>query len=51
LHQLQRKLIDGIARELHGEGVPSPGSSWKGRKIRRCNGWMGIFVSRLNHTA
>jgi hypothetical protein len=44
LHQLQRKLIDSIARELNGEGAPSPGSSWKGRKIRRCNGWMGSAV-------
>jgi site-specific DNA recombinase len=35
---------DTIARELNDEGVASPGSTWKGRKIRRCSGWMGSAV-------
>jgi hypothetical protein len=35
---------DTIARELNDENVPSPGSTWKGRKIRRCSGWMGSAV-------
>ncbi|MEM6484627.1 MAG: recombinase family protein [Pseudomonadota bacterium] len=29
-----------ICADLNARGVPSPGSHWKGRKTRRCRGWV-----------
>jgi DNA invertase Pin-like site-specific DNA recombinase len=41
-----------IAHELNAERVPSPGSMWAGRKVRRASGWMmnavkGILENEL----
>jgi site-specific DNA recombinase len=33
-----------IARDLNKRGVPSPGSTWSGRKVRRCSGWIDTAV-------
>jgi site-specific DNA recombinase len=33
-----------IAKRLNARGVPSPGSSWTGRKLRRAEGWMSSGV-------
>ena len=29
----------GVAAKLNAEGVPSPGSYWRGRSVRRATGW------------
>jgi site-specific DNA recombinase len=36
-----------IAHELNAKGVPSPGSYWAGRKVRRATGWMTNAVKGI----
>jgi site-specific DNA recombinase len=36
-----------IAAMMNERGVPSPGSSWRGRTVRRANGWLGSTINAL----
>jgi DNA invertase Pin-like site-specific DNA recombinase len=36
-----------IAAVLNERGVPSPGSSWRGRTVRRTTGWLGSTINAL----
>jgi DNA invertase Pin-like site-specific DNA recombinase len=36
-----------IAETLNRRKVPSPGSSWKGRTVRRTSGWLGSTINSL----
>jgi DNA invertase Pin-like site-specific DNA recombinase len=36
-----------IAAQLNARGVPSPGSAWRGRTIRRASGWLGSTINAL----
>jgi site-specific DNA recombinase len=36
-----------IAAMLNERGIPSPGSYWRGRTIRRASGWLGSTINAL----
>jgi len=36
-----------IASRLNARGVPSPGSAWRGRTIRRASGWLGSTINSM----
>jgi site-specific DNA recombinase len=36
-----------IAAQLNEQAVPSPGSAWRGRTIRRASGWLGSTINAL----
>jgi len=36
--------VRAIAAALNSDGIASPGSFWKGRRVRRASGWMGSAV-------
>jgi site-specific DNA recombinase len=36
-----------IAATLNERGIPSPGSSWRGRIVRRASGWLGSTINAL----
>jgi site-specific DNA recombinase len=36
-----------IAAALNERAVPSPGSSWRGRTVRRASGWLGSTINAL----
>jgi site-specific DNA recombinase len=36
-----------IAAMLNERGVPSPGSAWRGRTVRRASGWLGSTINSL----
>lgn len=43
--------IKAVAAMLNRDKVPSPGSYWRGRKIRRASGWTGSSVRVMLHNA
>jgi DNA invertase Pin-like site-specific DNA recombinase len=50
--EIFRQYADGkspraIADELNRRGVPSPGSTWRNRKVRRLSGWLGSAVRAI----
>jgi Putative transposase/Recombinase len=52
LHQCQARYANdysqrAIAALLNERGVPSPGSSSRGRTVRRASGWLGSTINAL----
>ena len=50
--EIFRRYADGwspraIADELNRRGVPSPGSTWRNRTVRRVSGWQGSAVKAM----
>ena len=50
--EIYRRYADGaspraIADELNRRGIPSPGSTWRNRKMRRTAGWLGSAVKAI----
>lgn len=39
--------LRSIASDLNIDGIPSPGSYWHGRTVRRANGWMGSTINSM----
>jgi site-specific DNA recombinase len=36
-----------VAATLNARGVPSPGSAWRGRTVRRAAGWLGSTINSM----
>jgi site-specific DNA recombinase len=50
--EIFQRFADGwspraIADELNRRGVPSPGSTWRNRRVRRTCGWMGSAIKPI----
>ena len=39
--------LRAIASALNARGVPSPGSAWRGRTVRRASGWLGSGIDSM----
>jgi site-specific DNA recombinase len=52
VNEIFRRYADGwspraIADELNRRGIPSPGSTWRNRTVRRISGWLGSAVKAI----